>query len=119
MGGIMRNIAFRVAQGCTSLPDGFITEYFYTNENDGYSINGYNVVSEDQFNILFSNNQNLLNTFNANSKLVSQNKASLMQSNSQIVLQNIIATQTKNAQLFQQFLAWMQNQGDGYSDGYM
>lgn len=56
----MKNIAYKIAQNCKSLPDGFIIEYYPTDKD---FINGYTVVDAQDFKDILSNANVLFQNF--------------------------------------------------------
>ena len=53
----MKNVAYKASQGNPKLPDGFITEWFGTDEDN---IDNYTIVEADSFPALLANNAVLL-----------------------------------------------------------
>lgn len=126
MGGIMKNIAYKVSKDNPNLPDGFITDHF---ETDKDSEEGYLIAPLGLFNKLLENNIELYRNFekakgiitaDSNAPAVTPRPAEEAQTVAAAAPQSVAeaaaaqaanANVANNAQLFAEFLAWKQSQG--------
>lgn len=112
----MINIAYKIAQNNTSLPNGFITEWFETVNGEE---NGYLVISKAEFDVLLSQNhvklQNHIDEQYTQDQLRNIELQALI--DKQILADGYAsarkAEEDANKNLFAQFLAWKAIQ-DGY-----
>lgn len=108
----MKYIAYKTAQNDPNLPNGFITEHF---ETDQETLEGYNVVTLETFNILFQNNVPLMRQAEIAQGIrpVNPNATMIRPTNVvELVPDNFVPPapanpDPNNAELFSQFLAWV------------
>lgn len=109
----MKYIAYKVAKNDPNLPDGFITEHFGTDQE---TVEGYNIVLLELFNIMYQNNVALIRSSEIAKGIVTVEPNTLLPEPRQAheaehVPANFTETNPdntpNNAELFNQFLAWV------------
>ena len=109
----MKNVAYKTAKSDPNFPDGFITEHFATDQE---TVEGYNVVTLETFNIIYQNNVTLVRTMEAAKGIVTVNPntpppVQRPATDAQPVPDDFVppsnGPEPNSAELFNQFLAWV------------